>query len=205
MITNSDRTERLREKLREATKQSKQTTLDRGLKLPRNEQAEAVDSERKKQIMITEIDIGAGEDELRLKVAFRLMPSKSAFSRLKAELFFNSQALKTLNLRVLQGALASDESEFRSVFDMKGIGAGVHVIKVEICEVWDSREKFGCNSREVAFDYVPVTREDRLIKIPIVKSVSGANLAVMSDSARDIYRDIREAEKKELYSKRDQK
>ena len=53
-------------------------------------------------------------------------------------------------------------------------------------------------------DYVPQTRESRLVKVPIVKSVEGADLVVTTEFEKDIYREIGENGKKELISKRDE-
>jgi len=49
-----------------------------------------------------------------------------------------------------------------------------------------------------------VRREDRLFKIPIMKSIAGADLAVVSASEKGIYREIEETMKKELESDRDE-
>jgi hypothetical protein len=87
---------------------------------------------------------------------------------------------------------------------MNGIAAGSHAIKVKMYELWSSGEKLNYTSKEVTVEYVPVKREDRLIKIPIVKSVAGADLAVVSDSGKDIYREIDENTRKEAVSKRDE-
>jgi hypothetical protein len=46
-------------------------------------------------------------------------------------------------------------------------------------------------------------REDRLIKVPIVKSVAGNDLAIVSDSEKNIYREIEEDMKKEAVSRQD--
>ncbi len=46
-------------------------------------------------------------------------------------------------------------------------------------------------------------RASRLIKIPIVKSFGGADLAVVSEADKDIYREIEETNKKESDAKRD--
>jgi hypothetical protein len=42
-----------------------------------------------------------------------------------------------------------------------------------------------------------------LVKIPSVKSFVGANLTVVSESDRDLYRDIEKTTKKEQLSKQD--
>jgi hypothetical protein len=98
----------------------------------------------------------------------------------------------------------ADDFEITPVLDMKGITAGSHIIRVEMYELWSSGERLSQAAKEVAVNYVPQTRESRLIKVPIVKSVAGADLAVVSELEKDIYRDISETEKKELMSKRDE-
>jgi hypothetical protein len=87
---------------------------------------------------------------------------------------------------------------------MKGINPGLHTIKVEMYELWSSGEKLTCTSKEVTVEYVPKRREDRLVKIPIVKSIAGTDLAIASDSEKSIYREIEDSIKKELISKRDE-
>jgi hypothetical protein len=109
-----------------------------------------------------------------------------------------------MRISVLQGPLATNDSEFTPVLYMRGISAGSHIIKVEMYELWSSGEKLAYASKEVTVQYVPLRREDRLIKIPIVKSVAGADLAVVSDSEKSIYREIEESVKKESISKRDE-
>jgi hypothetical protein len=71
-------------------------------------------------------------------------------------------------------------------------------------ELWSSGEKLTCASKEVTIEYFPLRREDRLIKIPTVKSVAGADLSVVSDSEKEIYREIEENMKREEASKRDE-
>jgi len=46
-------------------------------------------------------------------------------------------------------------------------------------------------------------REDRLIKVPIVKNVAGIDIAIVSDSEKNIYREIEEDMKKEAVSRQD--
>jgi hypothetical protein len=200
----STKTQRLREKTRAAVKQSKQTTLDSLPKVPKKEYAKTVESEHKRQIIITEIDTVTKEDELALKVDFRLLPSRTAFSKITSELYFDAQKLKVFHISIPQSPLATDDFELTPVLDMKGINAGSHTIKVEMYELRSSGEKLTCTSKEVTMEYVPKSREDRLVKIPTVKSIAGTDLAIASDSEKRIYREIEESIKKELISKRDE-
>ena len=71
-------------------------------------------------------------------------------------------------------------------------------------EPWSSSEKLNFTSKEIIVQYVPVTREARLVKIPTLKSVAGADLTVVSSSAKNIYRDIEQDQKQEAISKRDE-
>jgi len=200
----STKTQRLREETRAAVKQSKQTTLDSLPKVPKKESAKTVESDHKKQIVITEIETVTKEDELALKVEFRLLPSRTAFSKITSELYFDGQKLKVVCISIPQSPLATDDFELTPVLDMKGINPGLHTIKVEMYELWPSGEKLTCTSKEVTVEYVPKSREDRLVKIPIVKSIAGTDLAIASDSEKSIYREIEESIKKELISKRDE-
>jgi hypothetical protein len=140
---------------------------------------------------------------LVLKVGFKLVPSRTAFSRVTADLYFDGQKIDSLRLRILQGPLATDESEFSSVLVMTGIEQGPHILRVEMYELWSSEEKLTCTSKEVTVAHVPLKREERLVRVPIVKSVTGADLEIVSDSQKNIYREIEAEMKKESFSKRD--
>ena len=194
----SIKTRRLRGKMR-----SKQTTLDNLPEDAKKEIIETVVDKPKKLIVITEIGFVTKEDELALRIEFGLFPSKKLFSKMRTDLFFDGQKLRSVSIMIPQSPLARDDFELTSVFDMKGITAGSHIIGVEMFELWDSGEKFTCASKEVWIDYVPLRREDRLIKVPTVKSVAGKDLVVVSESEKDIYREIDENIRKEAVSKRD--
>ena len=200
----STRTRNSREKMQAAAKQSKQATLDNLPNVPQKKSVEAVESEQKKQIVITEINSMTKEDELALKVGFRLLPSKAAFSRVRSNLWFDEQQISSVSITIPQSPLATDEFELNPVLDMKGISAGSHTIKVEMYELWSSGEKLNYTSKEVTVEYIPKSREDRLIRVPIVKSIAGTGLAVVSDSEKELYREIEETQKKEAASGRDE-
>lgn len=200
---NSTKTRMLREKIQADIKHSKQTTLDNPPETSNTELPKVASTEQKKLIEITAISTCTREDELALKVGFKLLPSRTVFSRVTSDLYFDDQKIDSLRLRILQGPLATDYSEFSSVLDMIGIGKGQHRLRVEMYELWSSGEKLTCATKEVTIEYIPLKREDRLINVPIVKSVAGADLAIVSDAERDIYREIDERMKKEAVSKRD--
>jgi hypothetical protein len=203
-MSKSIKTQRLREKMRSDVKHSKQTTFGNLQEAPKQEGVIPVEPEQKKRIEITEITALTREDELVFKVGFRLFPSRRAFSRVTSDLYFDEQKIDSLRLRILQGPLATDDSEFSFVLDTSGIVQGQHTLRVEMFEVWSSGEKLTCASKEVAIEYVPLKKEDRLTKVPIVKSVAGADLAIVSESEKNIYREIEENIKEEAISRRDE-
>ena len=159
---------------------------------------------QQKQIIITEIVAIAREDDLALKVSFKLLPSKTAFSKLKSDMWFDNQQISSSLIRIIQGPLGKYEFELTPVLGMKGIAAGFYTIRIEMYEPWLDEEKLSFTSKEVTVEYVPKTRESMLIKIPIVKSFEGVDLVVVSESDRNIYREIEETFKNESVSKRDE-
>jgi hypothetical protein len=181
----------------------KQLTLDNLPSVSKEKPIEMPTPIHVKRIIITQIDTLTKEDELELKVSFTLVPSKDSFSKVKLDLWFDNQRIKSFSIMIPQSPLAKNEFELTPVLDMKGIPAGNHGIKLEMYELWSSGEKLLQTSKEVTVDYVPLTRESRLVKVPSVKSVVGADLAVVSESEQDLYRDIEKTTKKEQLSKRD--
>jgi hypothetical protein len=202
-MVKQTKSQRLREKMQIDIKHSKQTTLG---SLPEARKVVPLKKpapEQKRQIEIFEITTSTREEELALKVGFRLRPSRNVFSRVTSDLFFDEQKIESLHLRILQGPLATDDSEFSFVLDMTGIPEGKHTLRVEMYELWDSDEKLTAISKQISIDYAPLKREDRLIRVPIIKSTAGANLDIISDTQKNIYHKIDEEMKRESVGRRD--
>ena len=182
-------------------KPSKQLTLD---KLPVvTEESTIAAKVSKKQIVITEISTSTKVAEITLNIAFKLIPSKTAFSKIQFDLFFNNQQINSKSIRILQGSLANDDFELTPMLDMNGIPAGTYTLKVEMYELWSTGERFSQAKKELAVDYVPQTRESKFVRVPIVKSVAGTDLSVISESEKNLYNEIEKAIKKEYVSNRD--
>ena len=141
---------------------------------------------------------------MELKVEFSLLPSRASFSKVNLDLYFQETLLKSASLIIPQSQLLNDNFEYPQVLEMKGIAAGEYLIRVEMYEPWSSGEKLNFTAKEITVHYVPHTRAERLVKIPTVKSVAGADLTVVSSGARDIYREIDDDLRKESISKRDE-
>lgn len=183
--------------MRRNQKPQKQLTLD---KLPAQQQSAQPPEEKK--ILITALAAQTGIDELTLDVSFKLKPSKGVFNKIKADLSFDNQPLQPVLIRIPQGPLALDELEYGWVLDMTGIAEGKYAVKVEMYEVWGS-ERLGGTEGELLVDYVPQTRQSRLVKVPSVKSVAGGDLAVASKTENEIYREIKDSLEREQKSERD--
>lgn len=116
------KTRRLREKMIAKVSQvnrSNQTTLDN---LPATKKISARTSEciSNKKIIISEIACVTKEDKLALKISFRLLPSKAAYSKITFELYFDCHLMNTSNLSIPQGLLAKDDFELTSLLEDEG-------------------------------------------------------------------------------------
>jgi hypothetical protein len=192
-----------RETVATAVKHAKQSTLeDLSFQFNINRQKEA--NIPAKAIIINRITEMTKEDEVALKIEFSLLPSKKSFSKINLDLYFQEQLINSSLLLISQSSLLGDCLEFPRFLDMKGIEAGNYQIRIEMYEPWSSGEKLNFTSKEITVQYVPVTREARLVKIPTLKSVAGSDLTVVSSSAKDLYRDIEQDQKQETISKRDE-
>ncbi|HSQ49391.1 MAG TPA: hypothetical protein VLL96_06900 [Candidatus Deferrimicrobiaceae bacterium] len=184
------------------TKPQKQFTLDNFPDAHPKDALEIIKEQQDEPITITQIEPTTKEDELNIKIAFKL-PAKKAFSRVKSDLWFDRELAGSVVVRMLQGPLAMDESEFSAILDMRGIAAGQHIIGVEMFGLWGNNEKLCRTIQEITVDYVPQTRQSRLVRSPIVRSVVGADLGVISETEKGIYKNIEKTVKMEHSSKRD--
>ena len=196
------RNQRKRELTQTEVKKSKQSTLD-DISFQFNIQKPTRANKPSKAIVINDIAFAVKGDELTLKIDFTLLPSQTSFSKINLDLYFEDQLLNSATLSIPQSALLNDNLDFPMVLDMRRIGAGNYLIRVEMYELWSSDEKLNFTSKEIVVDYIPQTRESRLVKMPTVKSVEGSSLTIVSSSAKDIYRELEQDLKKESRSKRD--
>ena len=154
---------------------------------------------KSKQIIINSLDSVMNYDEMVLTVEFKLVPSKTVFSKVRSTLWFDDQELKTDLLAIPQSLGDTDEFQLNQKFDMKGISTGVHTIKAELCDIF-----YPCSAiREERIDYVPLDRKAAYRKIPIAKKIAGEDFTIISSSDKEIYNGIDKARKNELESKRD--
>jgi hypothetical protein len=152
-------------------KQLNQSTLeDLSFQFNINRNKESIKSI--KEIVINSVSETTKEDELTFKGEFSLLPSKESFSKVNLDLYFQEHMLNSTTIGIHQSTLLNDTSEFPLILDIRGIVAGEYLFRVEMYEPWSSGEKLSFTSKEISVQYVPKTREERLVKIPTVKSVA---------------------------------
>jgi hypothetical protein len=157
-----------------------------------------------KQILITKMETITKIDEITLRINFKLEPSWKMFSKIKTELFFENTHINSALISVLQGPLGTNTLEYSWVIDMKGIARGAYHLKVEMYEIWSSGEKSNQTTQEITLDYIPQTRQARLIKIPFIKNITGTELEIISDQEKQLYLDIEKTRKKEQTSRQNE-
>ncbi len=200
---NFTKNQQKRELMKLSVERAKQSTLDNlSYQFNTTRSKEAI--KPTKAIIINKISDTTKEDELGLKVEFSLFPSKTSFSKINLDLFFQEHLLNSTTISIPQSTLLNDTSEFPLILDMRGIVAGEYLFRVEMYELWSSGEKLNFTSKEMSVQFAPKTREERLVKIPTVKSVAGSDLTVVSSSAKNIFREIEQDQKQESIGKKDE-
>ena len=69
---------------------------------------------------------------------------------------------------------------------MVGIEKGEHVVKVELSEKWETGEVLAYASKYVVVQYSPVRKEDRYVKVPLVRKIDGAFRIVLPEE-KELY------------------
>lgn len=185
------------------SKATHQLTLN-NLPCERPAESKGLAARQNKQILIIRLITEIKADELTLKADFKLSPSKTLFSKIKANIFFDKEIVKYSLLDILHSFGPADEFQLKTTLDLKGINAGIHIIKAEMYEPSFYGKKYCYTENEVPIEYTPDDRKTTLRKIPIVKSMEGKGIAILSDSEKKLYREIDENQKKEAASNRDE-
>lgn len=189
--------QRLKEKTKVDIKRAKQATFDN---LPKT--AETPKAPKPQKSISLQLSHTIKEAELELKVNFRLMPSRMHFSNLQLNLFFDNDKVNSYLIAIPPSRLLSDELEYPITLDMTGIPKGEHVIKVDLAEKWQSDEVLTQASQYVVLSYQPVRKEDRYVKVPLVRKIDGTFRIILPDE-QELYRKMSELNRKEHASKRD--
>jgi hypothetical protein len=188
--------QRLRIKTQVDINKAKQATFDN---LPKTQ--ETHESKPQKSILL-HLSHLIKENELNLSINFQLLPSRMHFSNLQLDLYFDNNKMNSYQIAIPPSRLLSDELEFPIALDMTGICQGEHIIKVDLAEKWETGEILTHASQYVVVAYSPVRREERYVKVPIVRKVEGAFRIIMPDE-KELYDKIEQGKRQEAASKRD--
>jgi hypothetical protein len=189
--------ERIREKTLVDLKRAKQSTFDN---LPKT--ADAPKQAKPEKSIVIHLSHSTKEDELDLAISFRLLPSRMHFSNLMLDLHFDNNKVNTYRVAIPPSRLLSEELEFPIALDMTGIPKGEHVVKVELSEKWETGEVLTYASKYVVVQYSPIRKEDRYVKVPIVRKIDGAFKIVLPEE-KELYLKFEKDHRDELNSKRD--
>lgn len=195
------------------SKPSKQLTLD---SLPAEPQKKSPEMEKpehpthsqtpatqNKQIAITRISSETKEDKLTLEVEFRLLPTKTVFSKIRSDFWFDEKRINSTLLDIIHSFGSTNEFYLKATLDLNGVSTGKHPVKAEMYEVSSHGEKHSHAMKEATIEYLQQSRESRLRRVPMVKRVEGQGVAIVSDREKYIYREIEDIMKKDLISKQD--
>jgi hypothetical protein len=189
--------ERIREKTLVDIKRAKQATFDN---LPKN--TDNKKEPKPEKSIVIQLSHATKEDELDLTVGFHLLPSRLHFSNLSLDLYFDGAKVNSYLVAIPPSRLLSDDLVFPIALDMTGIQQGEHVIKVELSEKWETGEVLAQASKYVVVQYSPVRKEDRYVKLPIVRKIDGAFRIVLPEE-KELYRQLEKEQQRALSAKRD--
>jgi hypothetical protein len=189
--------ERIREKTLVDLKRAKQSTFDN---LPKT--ADAPKQAKPEKTIVIQLTHATKEDELDLAISFRLLPSRMHFSNLILDLSFDGCKVNTYRVAIPPSRLLSDELDFPIALDMTGIPKGEHIIKVELSEKWETGEVLAYASKYVVIQYSPVRKEDRYVKVPLVRKIDGAFRIVLPEE-KELYDALEKSNREEHNAKRD--
>lgn len=154
-----------------------------------------------KHVTITKLEATVKRTNLILIAKFKLAASKRIFSRIQADLYFDEQHIKSFYVGIPYYFAGKKEFPLRSLLSLEEISAGSHTIKLEMCGLWHYATP--SDLKETTIEYQPPVKTKITRKVPKVKKIDGPHIAVVTDEAKKLYREMRERWKKEVRAKRD--
>jgi len=154
-----------------------------------------------KSLEIIDLNVVIKIEDLILNAKFKLAPSKRIFSRIRANLYFDGQLMKTFYLGIPYYLGRQENFPLRSVISLENAKSGPHTIRLEMGGLWPSAEP--SEAKEIAIDYVTLEEREMATAIPIVKKIEGPGVAVVTEDAKRLYQEMRERWKKEVIAQRE--
>lgn len=154
-----------------------------------------------KAISITDLNTMLKKQDLILDIKFKLAPSKRVFSRMKIDLYFDGQCIKSFYVGIPYYFARKEEFPIRSVLSLKQVRAGKHTIKVELTGLWPLAGP--SDFKEATIDYYPTVRVPIVKVIPRVKKIEAPAIVVVTGEVKRLYEEMRKRWKKELIARRE--
>ena len=166
-----------------------------------NKQADQI----KNQIIINTIELKLDykRDKLALEAKFKLLPSKTAFSKIKADLWFDNTKIKSVLFNILHSLGSTAEFLLTTTLKTNEVKPGPHAVKVEMVEVSIFRKTLACAIKETIVEYHPLSREERLRKVLTIKKIEDQGITVVSENDKEIYQELENSIKKIESTKQD--
>jgi len=154
-----------------------------------------------KEVSIIALNAVVKREDLILNAKFSLAPSKRIFSRIRADLHFDGQFMKSFYLGIPYYFVRQEEFPLRTLLSLENVNAGTHTVKLEMSGLWPSASS--SDIKEITFDYQPPAEVPMAGAIPVIKRIEGPGVAVVTDEARRLYQEMRERWKRELVARRE--
>jgi hypothetical protein len=154
-----------------------------------------------KEVSITDLNAAVKREDLILNAKFKLAPSKRIFSRIRANLGFDDQLIKSFYLGIPYYYASQEEHPLRTLLSLENVNAGTHIIKLELSGLWPTAGP--SDTKEITFEYQPLVEMRITGAIPTLKKIEGPCVAVETDEARRLYEKMRQRWKRELIARRE--
>jgi len=154
-----------------------------------------------KEVSITDLSATVKREDLILNAKFKLAPSKRIFSRIRANLHFDGQFIKSFYLGIPYYFARQEEFPLRTILSLEKVSAGTHTIKLEISGLWPSAGP--SDIKETRIEYQPIVEVPIAGAIPTIKKIEGPGIAVVTDEAKRLYQEMRERWRRELIARRE--
>ena len=96
------------------------------------------------------------------------------------DLWFDKKPVKSFLFDILHSFGSIDEFYLKVTIDPNGISHGLHLVKVEMNDLWSFKKEQVYAIQEITVEYQQENRKKRLRKIPLVKQVEGHGIVIIS-------------------------
>ena len=157
-------------------------------------------SRSSKTIEITDLRTKIRKKDLILHVSYRIISPKQKFARIKAEIYFDGERIKSFYPIVTQKS-TREELPIRSIISLKHMNLGRHTVRADLTGLGSVAGL--PDSKKTYFDYRPE------VEAPTVEAVLGTGkiekprVIIITDDVKKFYQQMRERRKKELIAGRE--